>query len=274
MNLESGSHRYEVGNLVASADGYRLYLCEQECTGRQCLLQIAAAVENNGELDRAAYVLAELKGRSDETEAEYARVKTDPRAMLNYDLAFPELVDSFICQQQGGRRINVLAFRNVEKVNAIVPLIGVTARDGLRVDLRTSAWIMGKLLKLLVFAHSGGYAIGNVAGGNILIDPDQHYVLIFDWSAATTYPGEIPDDVCCEEISLAARAVITVLGGDAETGSFLDDGDAGFARYTEHLAALARGSERSAQRAHERFYELVDELWEREFYPFTTCPLT
>jgi len=28
-----------------------------------------------------------------------------------------------------------------------------------------------------------------------------------------------------------------------------------------------------AKKAHEDFYQLVDSLWKREFYPFTTKPL-
>lgn len=273
MDIESDSGLYEIREQVADARQYRLYLCLQRQTGRRCLLQIAKTMENNGELDRAAFILKELKRRADELEAEYAGVKADSKDLLNYDLGFPELVDSFICRLQGGRRINILAFRNVEDVSDIVPLINITAKDRLRVELRTSVWIMGKLLKLLVFAHSENISVGLISGGNILIEPVQHYVLIFDWSAAQTHVNAILADIRCQEITQAAQAVITVLGGDLETDTFPNDGDENRDQYLSHLLRLARGSESNAERAHAKFYELIDSLWKREFHPFATKPL-
>lgn len=270
IKIGNSAHFYQVGKKVAETGNYRLYLCRQDGTGRQYLLQIATSVEHNGGLDRTAYVLRELKHRADELEVEYARVKTDPKVMLNYDLGFPELVDSFVCQEQGGRRINVLAFRNVEDVSRLVPLVNITDKDRLRVDLRTSAWIMGKLLKLLVFAHNEGIAVGLLNGNNVVIEPDEHYVVIFDWSAAQTYSEEVPGEVQRQEISRAAQAVVVVLGGDLKTGIFPDDGDKA---YTDHIMRLVRGDRGDTERAHKEFYELIDGLWERKYYPFTTEPL-
>ena len=273
MTEIKGSYLYQVSKKVAETGNYRLYLCTQGGGERQCLMQITTTVEHNGELQRAAYILKELQRRADELEEEYAHVKTDPKVILNYKLGFPELVDSFICEEQGRRQINILAFRNVDDVSKVVPLINITERDRLRVDLRTSAWIMGKLLKLLAFAHSEGISIRLMTGGNILIEPDQHYVLIFDWSEARTYSERIPTAEQRQEISQAAQTVITVLGGSLETGVSPDDDEEAFVRYTEHLLRLARGSECNAQRAHEEFYKLIDLLWERKYYPFTAKPL-
>lgn len=273
MYTRSNSYLYQIHAKVAEADKYRLYLCEQEGTGRQCLLQIANAIEHNGKLDRSAYLLGELKRHSDELEAEYADMKEDPKDMLNYDLGFPELMESFICQDQGGRRINILTFKNVEDASKTVPLSNITAKDRRRVDLRTSVWIMGKLLKLLVFIQSKKISVGLVTGNNILIEPDQHYVLIFDWSYAQIHMEDISFEMRRQEISQAAQVVITALGSDLASDVFPNDGDEAFDRYIDHLLRLARGSESNAKRAHSQFYELVDLLWKREYYPFTTKPL-
>jgi hypothetical protein len=274
MELANGPLLYEVGDQVAEAERYRLFLCQQKETGRQCLLQIASGAEFNGDLDRAAFILGELKRLASELETEYAAVKKDPKEMLNYDLQFPELLDSFICPEQGDRRINILAFKNVEEVSKMVPLINITEKDHLRVDLRTSAWIMGKLLKLLVFTHSNGILITSIDGNNILIEPDQHYVLIFDWSSAVTCTETVAVENQRQEIEAAAKAIIDVLGCNPETGILPDDGDAAFYPYGDFLSQLAQGNMRSAKKAHTRFYELIDSLWERKFYPFTTKPLT
>lgn len=274
MDIVSGSNVYEVGKKVAESGGYSLYLCIQKETKRQCLLQIATDPEHNGGLDRAAYILKELKQRSDELEAEYASVKTDPKDLLNYDFGFPELVDSFSSSEQGGRWVNILAFKNVEDASRMVPLSNIAVKDQLRVDLRTSVWIMGKLLKLLVFMHGEGISVDLITENNILIEPEQHYVLIFDWSTAQIHSEAIPMETRCQQISQAAQAVIAVLGGNLETGIFPDDGDEAFGRYIDHILRLARGSESKADRAHAKFYELVDSLWKREYYPFVAKPLS
>lgn len=273
MEIVNGAKKYGLHGKVADTEGYRLYLCVEQATARQCLLQVAAEDKHNGALDRAAYILGELKRLSDELEEEYAQVKKDPKVMLNYDLGFPELLDSFICQEQGGRRINILAFKFVEDVSKMVPLTNIISKDRQRVDLRTSVWIMGKLLKLLVFTHSANISAGLLGGNNILIEPDQHYVQIFDWSSAKIHQDGLPVEIRCREISHAAQAVIAVLGGNYQTGVFPDDGDPGFARYTQYLLKLARGGETKVERAHAQFYELVDGLWKREFYPFAVKPL-
>lgn len=274
MVVEGPTHHYGVVAQVADAGKYRLYLCQQIGTGRQCLLQIPTEAAHNGAMDRAAYVLDELKREADRLEAEYARVRTDPKMVLNYDLGFPELVDSFVVEQQGGRRVNILAFRNVEDVSRMVPIGNITARDRLRVDLRTSGWIMGKALKILVLAHSLGFAIKRTDAANILIEQKDHYVVLFDWSDAEIHSGVIPAATRRREISQVARAVIVLLGGDLSTGVIPNDGDTGHAPYVEQLLRLARGSESNAQHAHASFYKLIGGLWEHGYHPFTAYQLT
>jgi len=276
MQIKNGEKIYTVTTIAARSELYNLYVC-QTGDGRSCLLQIASSTEQNGQIERAAFILRELVKRATEVEEEYKAVRGEDSGPLNYDLGFPEVVDTFVCEEQGGRRINILAFRNIERVSQMVPMSGITQKDRLRVDLKTSAWMMGKLLKLLAFAHSEGISVGRVAGDNILIEPDQHYVLIFDWSLAKVDepPGAIPDTIQQQEIVSAAKAVIVVLGGnpESETGNFPADDDSAFEEYTQHLLKLARGCERRALRAHERFYKHIDGFWKRKFHPFTTKPL-
>jgi hypothetical protein len=269
IEIKNGPNVYRVGERVGEFKNYHLYICIQNGTERQCLLQIATDIGKNDGLVRAVYILKELKRRAVEIEKEYESVKKDPNVFLNYDIGFPEVVDSFICQEQGGRCINILAFKSVEKINHLVPLSNLVKKDHLRIDFRTSAWIMGKLLKLLAFMHSEGISAKNLSESSILIEPDQHYVLIFDWFEAKIYPESVPKKIRCREISEAARAVIIALGGDPKAGAFPDDEDKVFGKYTECLLRLARGEESNAQKAHDGFYELIDSLWERKFYPFT-----
>jgi hypothetical protein len=271
--ITGGIWIYKIFDKVAEAEKYRLYLCFLRY--RQCLLQIANAKEFNGDLDRAAYLLGELKRRADELEAEYAKVKDDPIKTLSYDLQFPELVDSFIPQQQGGRRVNILAFRNVEDITFMVPIINITSRDCLRVDLRTSGWILGKLLKLLVLTQSEGISIGLISGNNILIEPDKHYVLIFDWLLSELHSDKLTIEKRRQEISQVAQAVITLIGGNPVTGIIPNDGDESiecYDDYTNYILRLARGNESNVQLAHEGLYKLMARFW-HGYHPFTVKPL-
>lgn len=210
MEISNGDRTYQIDKLVGENEAYRLYTCIDASTGRECLLQIAADTTYNGRLSRNAYVLKELERASAKLEEEYAKVKEDPKVMLNYQLSFPELVDSFNSPEQSDRKINVLAFRCVESVGDVIPLINITERDGLRVDLRTSAWVMGKLLKIMGMARNEGISTVSVlSDDNILIVPNQHYVIIFDWSLAKTY--QYAEAYSSEEkrieISMAAKSV-------------------------------------------------------------------
>ena len=271
MEIINGRFHYEVGVAVAETADYRLYLCRKAGVDRGFLLQVANEVAGNGKLDRAAFILNELAQKAEAVEAEYAKVKDSEKSFINYNLGFPEVVDSFVCPEQGGRRINILAFRYVDDVTKMVPIANITDKDHLRVDLKTSAWMMGKLLKMLTFIHNEGITIGQLSGNNVLVELEHHYVVLFDWSEAKMHTGEIPDELLKAEIAAAAQSVIVVLGGNLETGEIPNDGDVDFAPYTEYLLRLSRGEENKAKQAHQRFYELITtELGWKGFHPFTT----
>src|SRR3989344_6408632 len=266
MIIENSSRQYHVGALVAETAEYRLYLCSQEAGGSEQLLQIATDVAHNGELDRAAYILRLLLERSDELEGKYAQVKTDERDMLNHQLGFPSLVDSFVLAGQGNRRVNILGFRNVEDVRAMVPLSNITKRDHRRVDLRTSVWILGKTLKTLFLAHGMGLTNNQMASGNFLLELKEHYVVVFNWASAQKHPDGVSREDASSEIKLVAQAVIEVLGGTME-GGIPDDGTKDHLTYVRHLMHLARNGNDSAFDAHQSFYKLADQLWPRGYHP-------
>ncbi|HEU0051352.1 MAG TPA: hypothetical protein VFQ60_04855 [Patescibacteria group bacterium] len=269
MFIAGRNGRYEVtGDAVADAGAYRLYRCSQEGADGEKLLQIATDKANNGELDRNAYFLRELASRASELELKYAKKRKDEKSFLNYNLEFPELVETFVCPEQGNRRINILAFRNVERVEQMVPISNIIGKDHQRVDLRTSAWILGKLLKLFVFAHSEGISVGRLDASNILIEPKQHYVLIFDWSKAKEHAnGRIPDEIKRGEIKKIASVVIELISDDKGLPAEFEEKEAD---YLVALQELAESNQGSAERAHQRFYGLITRLWGRQFHPFTT----
>ena len=270
MIVENGTARYQVGAKVADTTAYRIYLCIEVATGRECLLQVAAEREHNGGLDRAAYILSELRTTANTLEEQYAKQSKGKK--LHYDRLFPCLVDSFIANDQGQRRVNVLAFQDVLVPTKMVPLSNLTDKDRLRVALPSSAWIMGRLLKLLILVHSEDIAVGSLSGNNILLEIEQHFAVVLDWSSSQTYPSGIPASVRKDDIASAAKAVFRAIGGNPSTGAH-DCTDSNERQYYEFLWNLGCRREANAERAHTQFYELSDKLFGRGFHEFHTLPL-
>lgn len=264
----SNGEVYEVDKKVADTERYRLYLCSSNGSAGANLLQVASSIEHNGVLDRTVYMLSRLLQEAEDLEAAYAKIKHNPKHMLNYQCMFPEIVDTFVSEDQGNRRVNILRFRGVEDVRSMAPLHNLVHKDQMAVDLKTSVWILGRLLKALVFLHDSKVAVSDLSLGNILIEPEKHSVVIFNWAEAQLMPNGVPSSIVREEIKTAACIAISVLGGSLESG-IPDDGSAEFEAYRNHIFQLAQVGDNNATTAHQEFYSLVDSLWPRGFHPFT-----
>lgn len=273
MDLTSlKGNTYTITQKLGTTDEFNLYLCEFQ--GREYILKIAATMEHTGPLDREAVIIKDMAAEAERLETEYAHLHPGTKTVLNYQLCIPQLVESFICEQQGHRRINILGFEAAEKLFKLVPIGHITTRDRVRVDPRTGAWMLGKLLKILTFAHSQGIAIGRLTGDNVFVERDEHYIVVFDWTQAQlSTSGSVPEEVAREEISKAASLIITALGGDPTTEEIpADEQDQG-GRYQAMVFALLRGGYASARKAHADFYTLVDQLWPRGFWKYRTYPV-
>jgi len=264
--VTNGHRQYSFSkdDLVAESGTYRLYLCTEVATGRQLLLQVAVSADKNGLLSRAAIALRDLKLAAEEVES------TNSGAPLHYERLFPDRVDSFIFHEQGGRRINILAFADIEAVTTMVPLSN-TARAQMRIDTMTSAWIMGRLLKLLDFVHHKGMAVRNLKASNLLISPGDHFVVVFDWSSSFQHRQQVPRDERRADITQAASSVFAAIGGDPRTGDYPYGGDD--KAYVDLIWRMASRQYDTAEQAHTEFYDLVHALFGRSFHPFTTLPL-
>ena len=169
-------NKYQVGGPIGGTDEFSLYECVLPDKGIG-IFKISKAVEYNGCLDKEAYVLDLLRNEALRLKDEYARKVTTDK-VLNYQLFFPDLIESFICESQDNRRVNIVCMnKTANKLGELAPLSYFKIRMGERMDPRTSAWILGKLLKVLVFAHSQNISIGNLSGDNILINKKEHYVM-------------------------------------------------------------------------------------------------
>jgi hypothetical protein len=268
VNNSTGTH-YMAGELLGQTDSFKIYKCVLP-DDKEGFLKITCSAADNGLLDKEAYILETLRKEAEDTEAEYAKIKTDDK-MLNYQLCFPSLIDSFISEDQQGRRINILSLNQTsEKIADLAPISHLVSKERAYIDPRTSAWILGKLLKLLVFAHDQGISVGLISGDNILIQREKHYVSIFDWSQALFNGGGVPEDIASDEISKVTEEVILALGGDIDTGKLLPSDQLVDSQYEDFLKKLLAKKFTNAKEAHEKFYELIRSIWPREFHPFTT----
>lgn len=271
MHLKRGPTNYEVEELVAEAPTYRLYICRDD-DERELLLQIASEAGNNGKLERVAFILNDLMETAGRYEEMYATMYSGKQ--LGYGHLLPEVVDSFICDEQGKRRVNILALYKADRLNKVVPLSNITALDMRRVDLPSSAWILGRLLKLLVFVHGEGIAIRGISGNNILIQPEHHTVAVLDWTSALMF--QVQEEVAKVEftadITSAAQAVFVAIGGDPETGSYPYDADDA-EEYVQYLRQLCADSVTDTQDVHHTFYDVVNGLYGFSFREFRTYPL-
>lgn len=265
----AGGTEYKVGTLIGRNARFKVY--EGSVDANPCLLiKIATSIEENGSLDREAFLLDKMRKEATATEEAYAAIKKD-KGMLNYHFFFPDIVESITPADQGGRRVNVLSFAHIAKeLVDLVPIEHLVLRDHVVIDPRTSAWIMGKLLKMLDFAHRQGISVGDLSGENILINREQHYVSVFDWSMASLSSEALSSHVIAGEISAAASEVILALGGNPENGEIPPDKQLEDQRYENFLKRLVGGRESNARKAGDEFYKLVWSMWPREFHPFTT----
>lgn len=270
--IHSATSDYAVQRLVGRTPVYNVYTAVQESTGYECLLKIAASVGENGLLDREALILREIHGVVTRIEAEHQRNEGAGKN-LGYEYCFPRLQESFLVPEQGNRRVNIVSVHGVREIADLVPLEQWRTRQRVRIDPKSSAWIMGRLLKIFTLTHSLGVAAGKINGGNILINPNEHHVMLFDWTGAQHEGGLLSPEVAGEEISQAARAVFTALGGDLETGTLPTHEQLPDSRYVEFLKQLVDKQTSDSFSAMARLYRLLDEMWERSFHPFTTIPL-
>jgi hypothetical protein len=110
----------------------------------------------------------------------------DPR-FLPY---VPRLVETFRHRETGtgaDRHINVIGtvpnLRSLVEVRAAYP-------DG--VDARDAAWMWRRLLVAVGFAHRGGLVHGAVLPTHVLIEPDDHGLVLVDWCYSATAGERIP----------------------------------------------------------------------------------
>lgn len=214
-------------------------------------------------------------------EARILRRLNDPDAVEERFRPYvPELLDSFLYRRSTVNRaanaiVALEGFFTLEQVRAAYP-------DG--VDWRDMAWMLRRLLVALGYAHANGVIHAGVLPPHVMIHPDQHGLVLVDWTSAVTGDGLVevvskawrswyPQEVLDREqpgpetdIFLAMRCAVYVLGGDPETGALPES-------TPKRLRAFIRGcSQEQRRRRPDDAWSLLQEfdalLGKRRFHPF------
>lgn len=269
--IRSPTASYALMKPLGRTSTYGVYLVTDTADGSWYMLKVSVDAFGNGRLDREALILKDIQA-----EVERLRSTEKPGASggaLRYEKCFPRLRESFLFKEQGNRRVNIIEIPDTETVGSLVPIEQWRTRERVRIDPKSSAWIMGRLLKIFTLTHPIGISVGKINGGNILVNPEKHRAIFFDWTEAHQYEQFVPLKKVGEEIAQAATQVFLALGGNTSTGMLPESDQLPDNRYAELLREFMSGTLRDPDVAAQRFYKLIREMWDKEFHPFTTIPL-
>lgn len=100
------------------------------------------------------------------------------------------------------------------------------------VDPHAAVWMWRRALEVLDWAHRSGWAHGAILPQHLVVHPRDHGVMIVGWTCASRdgeklpalvdeRRGSYPSDVASfgNDVTMSARAVAFVLGGDAASGA-------------------------------------------------------
>jgi hypothetical protein len=266
MIINSDENEYVVReDILAETATYRIYLCEEVKTKQEHLLMISTTAAHNGSLSKMAFVLGELNKASAEYEVENAR---SSEKKIHYDWLFPMLKESFISTSQNGRRVLIVSFAGTNVANATS--LSSIKHKAQRMSLETSAWVMGRLLKLIAFTQEICITGLHLLEDSVWVDLEDHHMVVLDWSEIIIFPGSVPSEACARDISLAAKIIFKALGGDVKTGLYRYDENHPYPKYLWQLATKNSGL---GVQEHKQFYEFIHGLFGSGFRPSELLPL-
>lgn len=222
-------------------------------------------------------------------EARVLKILLNGKGSAKYRAYIPELLENFnFSDGSKVRNVNVFSLSENQKWYSLTEV-----RDKYKygVDPKDMAWIFRRLLVALDFAHLNGVIHGAVVPDNILILPEQHGLMLKNWMYALEigssgehlhvipkyekwYPKEVLEKetvMLGSDVFMAAKNMINILGGDAETGYLPTT-------VPKPIVSFLKGSTLPGKGQHSieawellrEFDEILDRLWgPRKYHPFS-----
>ena len=240
--------------------GYRLYVVSQP-SGRVGLMKIAASVSDNELIQYEWKVLSDLSEQAKILDQEAISFENKPPF---YGTIFPNPIEIFTADKRKGFFFGFN--QEISRFEQLSPLSILLKNQ--RVDLQTCVWILGKLLKLLVFIHENGYANRFINPSNILVETKLHGVFCLDWSHSCQPNRCTPADQQ-EDIHSTARLIWKIAGGNETNPPVYDPDILTPEQYNEFVDFLhhMRSGIESARYFHTQIYQMADRFWSRESLP-------
>lgn len=200
----------------------------------------------------------------------------------------PNLLEAFVYADAGINRQAIVLRRysgwySLEDVHKAYP-------DG--IQPKDMAWMWRRLLVVLGFSHNNNILHGAVLPQNIWILPEEHGLMLVNWSYAvfdpiltgnvikalvSKYADWYPPEVLKKDIPLfgtdiqmSAKCMLWLLGGDPQKRSVPKSVPDPISAFLKGCILPGRRAPQKAWALLEEFDELIGKLWgERRFHPFS-----
>lgn len=278
ITVKAHRKEYEISGVPFRSGVANLYRCSfpDGAETRNAVFKVVRDPMDNDLLENEARVLGLLKDSS-----EYDR----------FARYIPELTDSLVFRDAADptpRRANVF-LRDQYDYFSLQEIREANPRG---IDPKDVAWIWRRLLVGTGFAHTNQVVHGALLPPNIFIQPENHGLLLHEWSYAVAEPetsGETiqainadferwyPQEVFQKkaptpslDIYMGAKNMVYLLGGDPETITFSSSVDRPLQKFFQGcLMEHPWQRPKNSWRLLEEFDGLLADLWgPRRFHPF------
>lgn len=226
-------------------------------SGQIGLMKINTKPEHIGTLKSEYRALSTLQQISEQLDAEAISAGDVPP---NHGAMIPQVIE--MLQPDEDRVVIFLGYHaSIQTYRQMKPLSFLT-HEG-RIDLKSSAWILGKMLKTVAYVHSLDFSINRLDSTNIMLETDVHGTFVLDFSKANDEPTD--EEIVADVMNLA-KSVWIAAGGDDEVLPNHDVEimtDEEHIRFCEFLRELMDDGMDSNQ-AHKESYKLFDSIWPRK----------
>jgi serine/threonine protein kinase len=260
IDIRNGDNVYRVTDRLAIGSFATLYHCELPYfvgASKHGVIKVARDARANLNLNNEASILKSLSASE---------------GFLEWQAFLPRLIDSFSFSASPGepvRQVNVFAYESqIKSPDDLRTLQDIlTARPG-GLDAKDVVWIWRRLLSVLSFSHACGFFHAAVLPEHVLIEPNARKLVLIDWcfaaneagysvgakgrfpscaSTATTRRWFERDGVCRLispqlDLSLGARCMVFLLGGDPVSSEYPSSVNAAIRRYFDDCIDLPNQS--------------------------------
>jgi hypothetical protein len=203
--IACGGHHYRILTNLAHGARSRVVLADRlGALPARMVLKIARADAPAGSLRREKEILDALQACSSADAAYFTQ-------------RLPQPVAFGMSEDAAGGTDEVLVLRN--PTGFWGSLADVRSNYPTGIDPRHAVWMWRRILDVLAFVHTSGWAHGRLGPDHLLVHPADHGVLIIGWAEARQYRLDRPGAICspARDLMQAAwtiRAMLSRTGWD------------------------------------------------------------